>query len=143
MDQTPDQAPRPNTDPVVDPDFQIPVASELNLDAASHEFVYSFAVALGCVGTVSRENARRLFPDRPKGYVREAGNLRNYAWNKHTAMRLRRLGNSSRAMDYEGICDRIYQLRTARSQSLPGVRPGWQGPARLCGCVSHGEAAAD
>jgi len=52
--------------------------------------------------------ARELVPDRRAGYVRIAMDLRNYGWNKLTAMRCRLAGKIDVAMMYEGICDRIY-----------------------------------
>lgn len=52
--------------------------------------------------------ARNLFPDRPRGYIRAARTLRNYASNKATAMKLRAEGKVSTAMMYEAICDRLY-----------------------------------
>jgi hypothetical protein len=52
--------------------------------------------------------ARKLFPDRPRGYVAAARTLRNYAANKATAMGLRAEGKISTAMMYEAICERLY-----------------------------------
>ena len=53
--------------------------------------------------------ARKLFPDKPQGYVRAARTMKNYAANKATAMGLRLAGKVSTAMTYEAICDRLYK----------------------------------
>ena len=53
--------------------------------------------------------ARKLFPDKPQGYVRAARTMKNYAANKATAMGLRLAGKVSTAMAYEAICDRLYK----------------------------------
>ena len=52
--------------------------------------------------------ARKLFPDRPQGYLRAARTLKHYASNKATAMELRLAGKINDALTYEGICDRLY-----------------------------------
>ena len=52
--------------------------------------------------------ARKLFPDRPEGYVRAARTLKNYAANKATAMTLRADGKIATARTYERICQRLY-----------------------------------
>lgn len=53
--------------------------------------------------------ARELFPDRPTGYINATLDLRNYAWNRITAMQCRRRGTISIALEYEKILDRIYR----------------------------------
>ena len=53
--------------------------------------------------------ARRWFPDRPRGYVAATCTLEQYAANKATAMKLRAEGNVATAMVYEAICDRLYR----------------------------------
>jgi len=55
-----------------------------------------------------RQTARRLFPDRPRRYVRTTVDLGNYAVNKATALRQRAQGDISTAQTYEAICERIY-----------------------------------
>jgi hypothetical protein len=55
-----------------------------------------------------RQTARRLFPDRPRGYVRTTAALGNYAANKATALRQRARGDIPTAQTYEAICERIY-----------------------------------
>lgn len=47
------------------------------------------------------------FPNE-RGRLIAVINLRQYLWNKYTAMGLRLAGNINRALEYEGICDRIY-----------------------------------
>ena len=51
---------------------------------------------------------RKLFPDKPEGYVRAARTLKNYAANKATAMTLRAEGKIATAVTYEQICERLY-----------------------------------
>lgn len=53
--------------------------------------------------------ASELFPDRPRGYVKAAHALANYAANKATAMKCRKDGKIAEAQMYEGICGRIYE----------------------------------
>ena len=53
--------------------------------------------------------ARRWFPDRPRGYVAATRTLEHYAANKATAMKLRAEGNVATAMVYEAICERLYK----------------------------------
>ena len=55
-----------------------------------------------------RQTARRLFPDRPRGYVRATADLGNYAADKATALRQRAQGDIPTAQTYETICERIY-----------------------------------
>jgi hypothetical protein len=52
--------------------------------------------------------ANQWFPG-VKGRYRLAKDVRNYLWNKLTAMGLRLKGNIVEAQRYEVICDRIYQ----------------------------------
>ena len=80
---------------------------QTNLDALPADDVQAFAVAIGN-GIRPVAAARLLFPDRPTGYVSATGDLRNYAWNKATAMRCRLRGDIQAATIYETICDRIY-----------------------------------
>jgi hypothetical protein len=44
-----------------------------------------------------------------KGSTKLATALSCYAWNKHTAIMLRRNGSIQVALTYENICDRIYK----------------------------------
>lgn len=43
-----------------------------------------------------------------KGSHAIANKLSGYAWNKHTAIELRKEGKIAEAMKYEAICERIY-----------------------------------
>lgn len=95
----------------------VPPATELNLDCMPIEELQSFAVACGTC-RCSLDAARRLFPDRPRGYRRAATQLSSYAWNKLTAMRCRGRGEINTALVYERICDRIYS-------QLPPFAKGW------------------
>jgi len=49
-----------------------------------------------------------MFPDRPRGYVAATRSLAHYAYNKSTAMRCRLKGDINAALNYEAICERIY-----------------------------------
>lgn len=51
--------------------------------------------------------ANQWFPNT-KGKFELVRNMRNYLWNKLTAMDLRIAGNIQKALEYEAICDRIY-----------------------------------
>ena len=51
--------------------------------------------------------AKQWFPDM-KDQFRHTRNVRNYCWNKLTAMACRKDGRINDAMKYEFICDRIY-----------------------------------
>ena len=44
-----------------------------------------------------------------RGMFEHARNVRNYLWNKLTAMELRLEGSIAKALAYEVICDRIYK----------------------------------
>ena len=44
-----------------------------------------------------------------KGASKAAQSLHNYAWNKKTAIMLRKMGEIDRAIVYEKICDDIYK----------------------------------
>lgn len=52
--------------------------------------------------------ARVLFPSQPTGYVRATRDLACYASNKATAMQCRLRGTIQSALQYEGICESIY-----------------------------------
>lgn len=51
--------------------------------------------------------AKQWFPE-VKGQFRHVRNMRNYLWNKLTAMELRTIGRINDAIQYEKICDNIY-----------------------------------
>ncbi len=80
------------------------LSNSINLDSLTPEQLWEFWNQ-----TVnSRASGRIIFPDRPRGYTRAVQNLRNYAANKATAMKLRIDGNN-RAFEYEHIADDIYK----------------------------------
>jgi len=80
--------------------------SDLNFDSMSIDELWEFWKQSNSVRPIAL--ARKLFPDAPKGYVRTAKDLGNYASNKATAMQLRLAGQINSALTYEKICDRIY-----------------------------------
>lgn len=51
---------------------------------------------------------RVVFPDGGPGTMRAVADLANYAANKATAMNCRIKGDIQTAMQYESICDSIY-----------------------------------
>lgn len=53
--------------------------------------------------------SRDLFPNGGQGTKRATADLANYASNKAVAMRHRQEGDITIALQYEGICDRIYK----------------------------------
>ncbi len=77
-----------------------------NLDGVDPAELWEFWQATNSVRPIRM--ARRLFPDRPKGYVSVTRDLGCYASNRATAMKCRVEGKISIAQDYETICDRIY-----------------------------------
>lgn len=50
-----------------------------------------------------------LFPGKPLGCLRATADLANYASNKATAIECRKRGDVQTALEYEGICERIYK----------------------------------
>ncbi|WP_372395281.1 hypothetical protein ABMY26_06645 (plasmid) [Azospirillum sp. HJ39] len=82
-----------------------------NLDAMTREELMEFWRKWQRDG--SRKEAAAMLGcskgERPVGYIKAADNLANYACNKATAMGLRLEGKIQAAVDYESICDRIYQ----------------------------------
>lgn len=56
----------------------------------------------------TRKAAAELFGGSHVGYIRAAKDLANYASNKGAAIGCRTQGDTSRALMYEGICDKIY-----------------------------------
>lgn len=79
-----------------------------NLDAMSYEELRDFLQHVG-IGPRPVEAARRLFPDRPRGYLVATRKLRSYGWNKVSAVGCRVRGDVEMAKTYEAICDRIYR----------------------------------
>lgn len=79
---------------------------ELNFDATDPETLWQFWTHTNRPRPIAF--ARTIFPDRPKGYVAVVKALGHYAANKAVAMRLRAEGQVVSALQYEDICDRIY-----------------------------------
>ena len=52
--------------------------------------------------------ARKLFPEKPQGYVAAAHTLKNYCANKAVAMKLRLEEGSPLPWRYEAICEQLY-----------------------------------
>lgn len=78
---------------------------ELNLDVMEETELREFANNATQRSIVT---ARKLFPERQPGFVNATRMLGHYAWNKLTAMNLRKQGHVDRALTYEKICDGIY-----------------------------------
>lgn len=78
-----------------------------NLDAQSIDDLWEFWKETNSVRPI--RFARRLFPDRPKGYVAVTRDIGCYASNRATAMKCRLEGKIQIAIQYEDICERIYQ----------------------------------
>lgn len=78
-----------------------------NLDGAScsDDLMKFWTWAQNCHPVIT---GRRLFPERPKGYVTATRDLGAYAANKATAMTAREAGSIRSAQCYETICDTIY-----------------------------------
>jgi hypothetical protein len=79
---------------------------DLNFDGMTYDELMEFWKKANSVRPIAF--ARELFPDRPRGYVATTRDLGNYASNKATAVGLRLQGRIQNALQYEGICDRIY-----------------------------------
>lgn len=91
---------------VFEQDIAIDYRDGVHLDAESADDLWTFWA------TATRHpvaTARKLFPNRPKGYVRITRDLAAMAANLATAKDLRKRGQIGRAAVYEGIADRIYQ----------------------------------
>lgn len=81
-------------------------AGPVNLDAESVDWLTGFWFV---AQQRPRAVARALFIDRPRGYVRATGLLAAYAASKATAMRCRLDGRIATALDYERVCDGLYE----------------------------------
>jgi hypothetical protein len=79
---------------------------DFNLDDMDEADIREFAEKV-------RENPARfaatIFPNKPSGYVKVTKDLGNYAWNKLTAIGLRKGGQVKKAKTYEDICDKMYR----------------------------------
>ena len=64
------------------------------------------------INTYGQNKGRRLANQlklKGKGSSKLASAFSNYAWNKSTAISLRKSGEINRALIYESICDNIYE----------------------------------
>lgn len=80
-----------------------------NLDAMDTDELRAFANVHASVIGNRAAAALALFPARPAGYVAATRDLGNYAWNALTARNARTMGLIDAALNYERICDTIYQ----------------------------------
>lgn len=79
--------------------------SDFNPDAMSPDEIKQW---LDFIGVGQRPQvAKQWFPG-VKGQFKHTRNIRNYLWNKLTAISLRVEGNIESARQYEAICERIY-----------------------------------
>lgn len=68
------------------------------------QFIGNVTITQGSTSTTNVAGAAVL----PRGAVRVVKDLANYACNKSVAMKEREQGRIKTALDYEGICERIY-----------------------------------
>ena len=87
---------------------QMKTATEWNLDDENE--VSDFIETFGTMKGVALAHRLGL---HGKGCARKANSLSNYAWNKHTAIGLRKDGQIQTAIQYEKICQRIYDSMDA------------------------------
>jgi len=78
-----------------------------NLDSLDEETLYQLGLNTGNVSI--RQQAREVFPDRPKGYVRAFCLLRQYAAIKSSAIAQRKSGQINVALADESECDKTYE----------------------------------
>lgn len=90
-----------------------------NLDVFVADDIQDFLTYVG-FGVRPLAQAAALFPNErvetiegykptaPIGRLAVTKTLRNYGWNKVTAIRLREKGQIAIAMEYEVICERLY-----------------------------------
>ena len=78
-----------------------------NLDGLDEETLYQLGLNTGNHSV--RAEAREVFPDQPKGYVRAFCLLRRYAAIKSSAMAQRSRGQINVALAYEAECDKTYR----------------------------------
>ena len=81
---------------------------DLNLDGMTVEDLHSLIAFIGN-GVRPVNAARKWFPNNRHGQILAVQDIRNYAWNKITAMSCRAEGKIQSALFYEAICDRIYK----------------------------------
>jgi hypothetical protein len=91
-----------------------PFTLDINLDDTNevHHFVDTY-------GTTKGRRLANILGLKGKASSQLATALSNYAWNKATAIRLRKDGIIDRAQMYENICDTIY------SKSIQPVCECW------------------
>lgn len=80
-----------------------------NLDAMTGDELAAFLTEYG---SCSRTHAAKLVGKR-KGYTSVANSVVNYAANKNAAIYCRLRGDIVQAMNYETICERLYQALPA------------------------------
>jgi len=78
----------------------------MNLDSMEPDDLLDFCKEASLQPT---QVGRRLFPERPRGYVAATEALANYALNKAVAMTCRLKGRVAEAQRYETACDTIYE----------------------------------
>ena len=74
----------------------------LNLDCESREYLRELWDKKG------KQNAADCFPDKPRGYIKAFNDYRAYAINKVCAIDCRLKGDIASAINYERMCDNIY-----------------------------------
>ena len=79
-----------------------------NLDAMTTDDLMTFWRKYALGGRTRRVDAQELIGDRRPGYTGLARALANYASNRATAQRCRVRGNIVAALNYEHICQMIY-----------------------------------
>ena len=78
----------------------------MNLDAMEPDDLLEFCEKAALHPT---QVGRRLFPERPRGYVAATEALATYALNKAVAMSCRLKNKVDQAELYERACQRIYE----------------------------------
>lgn len=79
---------------------------EANFNLDDEQDVEKFLESYGCL---SKRQIAHCLGFKGKGAFEAAQSLKNYAWNKITAISERKKGNIQDAIKYEDICDRIYR----------------------------------
>ena len=75
-----------------------------NLDAMTVDELRQF-----CFKHLHGRKHKELFPKGGQGVITMTNDLSSYAMNKLTAMTLRASGHVRRALEYETICEGIYE----------------------------------
>lgn len=79
--------------------------TELNPDCMSTDEIMEWINFIG--QGLKPQVAKQWFPEM-KGQFKHTRNVRNYLWNKLTAIHCREMGMIQQAIKYETICDSIY-----------------------------------